>query len=369
MTIHDVLTNNIIYITEQINNGVSMFHISKEFQCNSGTVWYFLQEHNIETKYKRSENYGKQDQFKNEIISLFNNEKSAYQISKDLCLGKRTVLRWLKSWGYNTSKKRKLDPNKPTLKSRLSEVIELFTGGMNCGAIGRKLGYSGSQVYLLLNKHGFDTPKAKYDVDETFFDKIDTQEKAYVLGWFYSDGNVMPSGQIRICLCEKDVEILRHIRDIMKYTGPLYNKKARNSSLPQVELCINRQVLCKQLIKLGCVPNKSLKLKFPTEEQLPKYLHSHFVRGYFDGDGSVCRDVSIVGSLDFINTLKNILPCQITNIYPRYKDRDARLTAHQLHICRQSEVKKFYHWLYCEATIWLPRKRNKFPHRCLLGSL
>lgn len=39
------------------------------------------------------------------------------------------------------------------------------------------------------------------------------------------------------------------------------------------------------LSKHGCVPNKSLILKFPTT--LPNELVNDFIRGYFDGDGSV----------------------------------------------------------------------------------
>lgn len=41
------------------------------------------------------------------------------------------------------------------------------------------------------------------------------------------------------------------------------------------------------LINKGCGINKSLILKFPDETQVPQNLISHFIRGYFDGDGCV----------------------------------------------------------------------------------
>ena len=41
------------------------------------------------------------------------------------------------------------------------------------------------------------------------------------------------------------------------------------------------------LIKQGCVPNKSLILTFPNKHQVPENLINHFIRGYFDGDGSI----------------------------------------------------------------------------------
>ena len=43
------------------------------------------------------------------------------------------------------------------------------------------------------------------------------------------------------------------------------------------------------LNKLGVVERKSLILTFPTEQQVPKHLMPHFIRGYFDGDGSVYK--------------------------------------------------------------------------------
>lgn len=64
---------------------------------------------------------------------------------------------------------------------------------------------------------------------------------------------------------------------------------------------------CKQdLINLGCVPKKSLILTFPSEEQIPKKLIKHFIRGYFDGDGwftntEKCFQVGIIGTENFIS--------------------------------------------------------------------
>ena len=69
------------------------------------------------------------------------------------------------------------------------------------------------------------------------------------------------------------------------------------------------------LIKQGCTPKKSKILQFP---KIPKQLHPHFIRGYFDGDGSVFMGKSgynkgkwgfsiASGSEDFLLTLKNLM--------------------------------------------------------------
>ena len=66
------------------------------------------------------------------------------------------------------------------------------------------------------------------------------------------------------------------------------------------------------LKKLGCVENKSLILTFPSKEQVPEEFIYHFIRGYFDGDGSICKkeksnctnySINIVGTESFIKSL------------------------------------------------------------------
>ena len=100
-----------------------------------------------------------------------------------------------------------------------------------------------------------------------------------------------------------------------------------------------------------------MTLTFPSANIIPNEFLSAFVRGYFDGDGSITsKYIAIVGTLEFINALKDKIHCNITNIYQRYKDRDPKDGSHQLFICRQEECKKFAQWLYKDATIYLTRK-------------
>jgi len=67
------------------------------------------------------------------------------------------------------------------------------------------------------------------------------------------------------------------------------------------------------LIALGCIPRKSLLLKFPTSNQVPEHLIRHFIRGYFDGDGHFtntekCFEAGYIGTEDFIIESLNHLP-------------------------------------------------------------
>ena len=75
----------------------------------------------------------------------------------------------------------------------------------------------------------------------------------------------------------------------------------------------------------GCVPNKSLILKFPDSVIFSnKDLIRHFIRGYIDGDGCLCITqnkciLSILGTQEFLSDLSKYLP--LTKEYPIYKQR------------------------------------------------
>lgn len=149
----------------------------------------------------------------------------------------------------------------------------------------------------IINEYGLYEPtmsviKRKYDIDEDYFDVIDTQNKAYALGLYYADGSVASNGGtlVRLSLQECDKEILDKLNSEFGGNRKLlfieYHKKNKNWS-NQYCLSISNKKLHNDLIKHGCLPNKSLILKFPTT--VPYDLTRHFIRGYFDGDGSLAK--------------------------------------------------------------------------------
>lgn len=365
MNIQSVLLNNKEDIITMYNNNYSTNQIAKKYQCNSAYIWMMLKSWDITIR-SRNQHYGIKKQLLSQIKILWDDGYSASQIAKKYNLAISSVCRWLKSINIDTSKYRTYNPQK-LLIDRKEEVIKLFSQGNSCGKIAKLLKFSDSNVWKLLVKEGYKPTNIKYTLNESFFEQIDTQEKAYVLGWWYSDGNIIPTGKCRISLQERDKEILERISDILKYTGKLKYKIKNGNRYNQWELNIDRKKVANDLIKLGCVPNKSMILQFPDENIVPKALLSHFVRGYFDGDGSISNGIMIAGTYYFINNLSKILPCDITNIYQRYKNRPLLESSHQLFIGRSEEICKFYHWLYKDATIWLNRKRDKFIKKYRFG--
>lgn len=121
------------------------------------------------------------------------------------------------------------------------------------------------------------------------FSVIDTAEKAYVLGFIYSDGFIgIYQGTYTVSISQHKNE--EYLIDEIKNYFPFF-KKEKDSSKPEtVILRCNSKALFIDLYNCGVFPQKSdlnkSKLRFPN---IPKELESHFIRGYFDGDGSVYK--------------------------------------------------------------------------------
>lgn len=136
--------------------------------------------------------------------------------------------------------------------------------------------------------------------DENYFEIIDTPQKAYFLGLMYADGYVSHSkrllGNNKIYICykmsislqEQDKSILELFKRELKRPNELIKIINKDISINRaIQYCftVSGQKIHDDLVKHGCVENKSLILQFP--KTVPEKLMSHFIRGYFDGDGCI----------------------------------------------------------------------------------
>lgn len=103
----------------------------------------------------------------------------------------------------------------------------------------------------------------KYNVNESYFEKIDTPDKAYFLGLMYADGNVS-NRAITISLQEKDLNILEKFKNYTQFTGKLQLVILNNPNHSNhIKLQIYSRKLVRDISKLGCIPNKTYSLKYP----------------------------------------------------------------------------------------------------------
>jgi len=244
--------------------------------------------------------------------------------------------------------------------------------------------YNCSQTFVMntLKRHNISRRTSqsyttKYIPNEKFFDIIDSEEKAYVLGFFYADGNNYIRGshsyEISMSLQEDDKIILEKIRDLLSSQSPVEFGLSNNIKHKNMySLKINSKLMSQQLTKLGCMPAKSLILTFP-EWLIDPELQRHFIRGYFDGDGSLwARQPTITGQIDWgwqITSTNNFcteakkLIGQYVNVHCSqslaHSNLDNNITA-TLSIGGNVQVKRVLDWMYKDATIYMDRKYNKY---------
>lgn len=202
----------------------------------------------------------------------------------------------------------------------------------------------------------------KYSLNESVFDVIDTEEKAYWLGFLMADGNVnYVNYTLDIALKLSDKEHLNHLKKFLNATHTIKERTliVKGKEHKAARLSVNSKILVQDLMKHGCVPNKSLILKFPDIDI--KLIH-HFMRGYFDGDGSIYArktgdyegfTFSVLGTSDFLNKYEEYLDVNPTK-------RDMCGKAYNMRHSGNRKVRNIFEFLYKDATIYLKRKYDVF---------
>lgn len=214
---------------------------------------------------------------------------------------------------------------------------------------------------------------SKYHYDEDFFKVIDTEEKAYWLGFIYADGYV-------------NFDEIRHSYELgieLKYSDNNHLKKFniaingniqvtdrwRNTFNKQHHMCeirLYNKKIVKDLQQYGIVNSKTY-IKQHISTFIPSYLICHFIRGFYDGDGSIC-----------VNKNRQCLQFNITNandvilkdirkfLYEKYKiisyisceehHKGATVPIYQINFKGLINAYKFGDFLYNNAHIYLDRK-------------
>ena len=263
------------------------------------------------------------------------------------------------------------------IKDYQEEITKLYQENKTAKEISSLLGFKYSQpVYNYFKKMGWKrTGKAGkriYKVDENFFKCINTEEKAYILGFICADGHI-EKDRLDITVSIKDRDILEKIRYAMHSNHPIKEinkinpyKKTNREVLTLVELMIGSVELVKPLFAMGLTTNKTYTLNGDILRYIPKYLIRDFLRGYFDGDGNVFfgrrydsgykYNINICGNEDFLlKSFQTYFPSS----NKLYKDLYSK-QCYVWKISQKDKVRDFMYYLYYNSSIFLQRKYNEF---------
>lgn len=205
----------------------------------------------------------------------------------------------------------------------------------------------------------------KYLLNEGYFEKFDSEDKLYLIGLLFADG-CNNGNNISIGLSgDEEKYILEFIsKKIYMNPRPLYKTCFKNSNYnDNHRLYICNKKISSDLEKIGLVKNKTYSLKFPVfiDDEIK---FRHFLRGYFDGDGSVIIQnnritFSIVGYNSFLEELKLNMEKYI-NIKIVNKIYKTSSSAHEIKISSRSIVRRIYNFMYNDSELYLQRKKIKF---------
>lgn len=256
------------------------------------------------------------------------------------------------------------------------KLIELYLQNKSSRKCAEFFNVSRTTIIKLLHELNICNVPIKYTVDETLFNQ-NTEQSFYWAGFLAADGCIHQKRQaISIGLSEKDKEHLEKYKLALNATYPIHKYLVKNSNRNPAwndcfksEISIRSQKLITGLERFNVGPRKTHTLIFP--DWLKNHiLVNHFMRGYFDGDGSFYLAVSkgkitkqlffsLRGTTEFLTIYRDILEqnCQL-----KKRDKPIRINYNigTLEYGGNNLVKKIGDFLYKDATVYMDRKHNLY---------
>ena len=254
------------------------------------------------------------------------------------------------------------------------EIIGLYKNQeLSCKKIAEKYGYSLCGVYDALRRWNIKTRNLQeshkiYECNENYFDEINSEEKAYWLGFIYADGYIT-NDYLGISLSISDEEHLNKFKKSIKSTHPInhYKSKTKYSSVNYCRILIKSRQLVEMVKEKGVLNNKSLILKFPSEKILNKCFYQDFIRGYFDGDGTLVLsnnsiNFKICGTKELLEKMIDIFNNNSTYDFKKklFKRWDNEKNNYYLSFGGRNKTLSIMDYLYKNSNIYLDRKYRKY---------
>ena len=208
------------------------------------------------------------------------------------------------------------------------------------------------------------------NLNERFFENIDSEAKAYFLGLIIADGNVFidknnqktkRQASISITLDKNDKYLLESFKQCVGA-----NTSIGNDGRGCHYTAVRSDLMAQDLSKYGIVPRKSYITYLPKIDN--KWM-PHLIRGIFDGDGSATfkqtprrflHGLAFCGSVQLMNDISdyifNFLQLDIKPKVYSYQDKELS----EIKVQNIQDIYKLGNWMYENATIFMKRKKDKF---------
>ena len=283
--------------------------------------------------------------------------------------------------------------NQRGIKQEDKKIVEkLYAEGHGAPYIAKKLGYKTGKISYYINRYvGARSNREaalKYHCNEKYFSKIDTEEKAYWLGFIYADGYVQHnqySKYFGIALGIQDIGHLEKLKKCIDADHPIkvYQPSESSTNYSTNQYCrlhITSNLLYDDLVAYGVVEHKTNIVKAPV---ISTKMIPHFIRGYLDGDGCITTytkknhktttsgihreyAVKILGTKELLDFIKSYIEQNNFAKIGRYYAKRKGETVKSLELSGNSQVHAFLKSIYENSTIYLDRKYQRYRDLCNL---
>lgn len=213
---------------------------------------------------------------------------------------------------------------------------------------------------------GIRTSKHSHLIREDFFQTW-SKDMAYILGFCFADGNIGKSNnrqKLVIQLNPKDIEFLEFITSLIQPGKSIYRYSRILSTTKKpfdvAMVDFSSKYLVEDLEKLGCVENKTyVEIRIPA---MPKEYMRHFIRGFFDGDGSVWYSMKSSGYIDTAACIACMSVSFLQDILNElgFGNLSIKDNPPTLNFYSKTNLLKLYEYMYSDGGFCLRRKKEKF---------
>lgn len=216
--------------------------------------------------------------------------------------------------------------------------------------------------------------KSPYHCNYHYFDEINSEEKAYWLGFLTADGWISKNKETDSAETGMELQYgdINHLKKFNKSIDGNYRitdrwRECKISPLKSVNrsctIRIFSFIMYSDLIKYGFTNKKSFECYIPN---LDRDLLKHYIRGYFDGNGCVSvsnNHLSVSICTASKNMAEDLVNCIMENdieakIYSTITEYDT--TVYNVTITKKKEKIKFLDYIYDDCNIYLDRKYKKY---------
>lgn len=266
----------------------------------------------------------------------------------------------------------------------MNKIIKEYKDGLSMNKISKKYPYSYDKIRDSIKEKNIKIRNnasyaRKYYCNSDYFSEIDSEEKAYWLGFIFADGyfviargNKEIKQKLGIALSEVDKGHLEKFKKNIESTNPIHTYEVTsgyNTDSKYCRIIIDDDKLVSDLMNLGIETHKSGSSNIPNIDKIKnKNYIKAFIRGIFDGDGNIRKNsvknggyfkIGFNGTKEILDFIKFHLPIEYNKkYYQRHPDRDNN--NYDIDLGDMKSIYEVLNYLYKDSNIHLDRKYDRY---------